>query len=362
MDARDAAARDGGERGDAEPFLAVRGSVARVRLWAGFAAFVAWINLLFCFEGLLRDQVAYGGGVIHDPLFLAATLAAALLLLASPRIGRSAVRRRAARRGVAESGDSGEAEGRRAFRLGGSPLVGRGRSCRRGRRGPERGRRPGRRAVPRGRDGGGPGRGRLHRPLHAVVGRRRVGVRHARGVGLALFCVLRAVAALHCRGVRRRCGQDSACGGASPVLGMVPARVRGGRRPAAQNAGFPAWTRGCGKAVGDGAHCRSAVLLFVRHPVRVDLQCGHDFRTFGRGPVLGGVRARLRGVVRHHGTRAGADEPVAHVPHGAVLSQRVLFGIAGSCALGVAHEQLFFSYTVVYVAYALIVPTMWVLS
>ena len=48
MDARDAAARDGGERGDAEPFLAVRGSVARVRLWAGFAAFVAWINLLFC--------------------------------------------------------------------------------------------------------------------------------------------------------------------------------------------------------------------------------------------------------------------------------------------------------------------------
>lgn len=39
-----------------------------------------------------------------------------------------------------------------------------------------------------------------------------------------------------------------------------------------------------------------------------------------------------------------------------------LFGIAGSCALGVAHEQLFFSYTVVYIAYALIVPTMWVLS
>ncbi len=62
-------------------FLAVRINWFSVRLALGIAAFYSWVYLLFCFEGLLRDMVAYGGGVVHDPLFLGACLTASLLLL-----------------------------------------------------------------------------------------------------------------------------------------------------------------------------------------------------------------------------------------------------------------------------------------
>ena len=62
-------------------------------LTAGFSCFVAWMNMLLCFEGLLRDQIVYGGGVVHDPFFVGALLAAVAILLAadsrSRRPGRS---------------------------------------------------------------------------------------------------------------------------------------------------------------------------------------------------------------------------------------------------------------------------------
>lgn len=66
-----------------EPFLSVSLCGAKGRMLLGFAAFVSWTNLLMCFEGLLRDSVIYGGGVVHDPFLVGACVAAALLLVAA---------------------------------------------------------------------------------------------------------------------------------------------------------------------------------------------------------------------------------------------------------------------------------------
>lgn len=62
-------------------FLALRVNWFSVKLSLGIAAFYSWVYLLFCFEGLLRDAVAYGGGVVHDPVFLCACITASVLLL-----------------------------------------------------------------------------------------------------------------------------------------------------------------------------------------------------------------------------------------------------------------------------------------
>ena len=62
-------------------FLSVHFDAIRIRLLVGFASFVAWVNLLICFEGLLRDTVAYGGGVVRDPLFVGAMLVAGVVLI-----------------------------------------------------------------------------------------------------------------------------------------------------------------------------------------------------------------------------------------------------------------------------------------
>lgn len=67
-----------------EPFLVVTLDGAKARLLVGLAAFVSWTNLLICFEGLLRDTVIYGGGVVRDPFFVAAcVLAVAGLIVAA---------------------------------------------------------------------------------------------------------------------------------------------------------------------------------------------------------------------------------------------------------------------------------------
>ena len=363
MDARDAAARDGGERGDAEPFLAVRGSVARVRLWAGFAAFVAWINLLFCFEGLLRDQVAYGGGVIHDPLFLAATLAAALLLLASPRIGRSAVRRRAARRGVAESGDSGEAVGPARLsprRLALWSVAG---------------------AVA----------GVAGVVLSAAVVQDAMPFRVAAmaaglvaGAFIARFTLwwgavvsafdMREVLASLClafcvqwlpfivvvfAGTLDKTVLAAAlplCSGwclrGFEAAGDLPRKTQDSPLGRA-DAGKPSAT---GRIAG-ALFCFSFVIQFVwtfnvamtSEPLDEGLFWAVFALVFGASFGIMGLVLALMNRWRMYRMEL-------------FYRSAFLFGIAGSCALGVAHEQLFFSYTVVYVAYALIVPTMWVLS
>lgn len=86
-------------RSTREPFLSVSLCGAKGRLLFGFAAFVSWTNLLICFEGLLRDSVAYGGGVVHDPFLVGACVTAALLLVvaafrrAGSQGGRAAVSR-----------------------------------------------------------------------------------------------------------------------------------------------------------------------------------------------------------------------------------------------------------------------------
>lgn len=66
-----------------EPFLVVTLDGAKARLLVGLAAFVSWTNLLICFEGLLRDTVIYGGGVVRDPFFVAACVLAATGLIAA---------------------------------------------------------------------------------------------------------------------------------------------------------------------------------------------------------------------------------------------------------------------------------------
>lgn len=66
-----------------EPFLPLRALRSQAALWLGMAALLAWVDLLFCFEGVLRDNVVEAGGLVHDPVFLGATLAAGLALMAA---------------------------------------------------------------------------------------------------------------------------------------------------------------------------------------------------------------------------------------------------------------------------------------
>ena len=97
-------------------FLSVHFDAVRIRLLVGFASFVAWVNLLICFEGLLRDTVAYGGGVVRDPLFVAAMLVAGVVLIVAatcaPRVlAEKGLSPRGITRGLALLGVLGGASG-----------------------------------------------------------------------------------------------------------------------------------------------------------------------------------------------------------------------------------------------------------
>ncbi len=56
------------------PFTTLR---TRITELVGLACMMSWVELLFCFEGVLRDKVELAGGLVHDPLLRAATLTAA---------------------------------------------------------------------------------------------------------------------------------------------------------------------------------------------------------------------------------------------------------------------------------------------
>lgn len=75
------------------PFAILR---KKVRLWVGLAALLGWVDLLFCFEGVLRDNVTEQGGLVHDPAFMGATLIAGctLILASHTRVGASLLDRR----------------------------------------------------------------------------------------------------------------------------------------------------------------------------------------------------------------------------------------------------------------------------
>ena len=73
-------------------FLPFRILVERPLLWIGFAALLGWTDLLLCFEGALRDAVTEQGGLVHDPLFLSATLAAGCVLLVAGGMSSSRLR------------------------------------------------------------------------------------------------------------------------------------------------------------------------------------------------------------------------------------------------------------------------------
>ena len=62
-------------------FLPLAALQEHVLAMLGLACLFAWVELLFCFEGVLRDQVEYAGGLVHDPLFRTATLVAAMLFI-----------------------------------------------------------------------------------------------------------------------------------------------------------------------------------------------------------------------------------------------------------------------------------------
>lgn len=74
---------EGNDASEVSPFLSMYLDGPRARLLLGFAAFSAWVNLLIGFEGFLRDTVVYGGGVVRDPLFVAALLLGGALLIAA---------------------------------------------------------------------------------------------------------------------------------------------------------------------------------------------------------------------------------------------------------------------------------------
>lgn len=72
---------DAGPTGKRETFFPFAVLRENVWAWLGFASFLGWINVLICFEGVLRDTVEEAGGLVHDPVFLGLTLVAGILLL-----------------------------------------------------------------------------------------------------------------------------------------------------------------------------------------------------------------------------------------------------------------------------------------
>lgn len=60
------------------PFAAI---IENWQAWAGMAAFLSWVNVMLCFEGALRDEVIYEGGLVHDPVFYGVTATAALAFI-----------------------------------------------------------------------------------------------------------------------------------------------------------------------------------------------------------------------------------------------------------------------------------------
>lgn len=67
-------------------FLPFKVLVEKPLLWIGFDALLGWVDLLLCFEGVLRDTVTERGGIVHDPLFMGFTLAAGCALLLGARV------------------------------------------------------------------------------------------------------------------------------------------------------------------------------------------------------------------------------------------------------------------------------------
>ena len=51
-------------------FLPAGSLCTKTGTWLGLALLLAWIDLLFCFEGVLRDREVMKGGLVHDPVFL----------------------------------------------------------------------------------------------------------------------------------------------------------------------------------------------------------------------------------------------------------------------------------------------------
>ena len=58
----------------------------------GITALLAWMEALLCFEGVLRDDVMYGGGIVHDPFFVGFALFGALGCATSVLVSRYADR------------------------------------------------------------------------------------------------------------------------------------------------------------------------------------------------------------------------------------------------------------------------------
>ncbi len=86
-----------GEAPSACGFLPLGVLRSRAGVVVGLACLLAWVELLLCFEGVLRDLVEYEGGLVHDPFFRAMTLAAAAAFAANaalahvPRAARTVV-------------------------------------------------------------------------------------------------------------------------------------------------------------------------------------------------------------------------------------------------------------------------------
>ena len=65
---------------DRQRFLPLESLRSEAPSWLGLAGLFAWIQLLLCFEGLLRDMAVEKGGLVHDPFFLGAALTAGITL------------------------------------------------------------------------------------------------------------------------------------------------------------------------------------------------------------------------------------------------------------------------------------------
>lgn len=85
---KDVAVQQNTDSAQRPSFFAFSSIFDSILLWLGVASFLAWVNCLLCFEGVLRDEIEEAGGLVHDPFFLGATLAASVLLILSSLCSR----------------------------------------------------------------------------------------------------------------------------------------------------------------------------------------------------------------------------------------------------------------------------------
>ena len=335
-----AGASANGGTGDRRSFLSAALDGPRARLLIGFAAFSAWVNLLVCFEGFLRDTVIYGGGVVHDPLFATALATGGVLLLVA-----SATRPRGADGSAADAvaGIMGAVAGLAGVALSTFATA------------------PGA-AVTAGAIAAG-GLAGLFIARYGLAWGRIITAFDIREM-IVVLC-----AALCLQWAPFIAVTFLGAAGKAMLAGVLPLLswwcLKGCRAEETPPAPFAAPDDGTGERESRVLLARTGAALFCfAFVVQLVWTCNVVMTVEPLGPdrfwlvylcVLG-VSAAVMFAILQLMNRWGAYR--MELFYRAAFA----FGMAGSAALPLAYNHLFFSYAVIYVAYALITATLWLIA